>query len=729
MRTQQFSLQSLLAIVLTIACLGNFDSSRSLGLAGQPKQANGGAAWVEPSNIDRILKLENVGRSVEPTPVIDDLAFLRRVTVDLVGRIPTEAEVHDFLSTAASQRRQLTIQRLMADHRFVDRWTVFFADMLRIRTNRTGGKQFLALMHQSLNEGKPYDVLVRELISAQGRVGQTPEVGFILADNADPMALAGATSQVFLGIRIACAECHDHPFDVWQRKQFYELAAYFGRTRRVESRLTNAIYTTEEDKTQILWPPEGMGEDDQRKPLTPQFPFALDQHDGPRRHLARLKAKRARLKQRQVAATSPEGPSVDDLLAEADRTLQKATSGQTFDALNVVEENARDKEKINIQQDLYKPSEYRQQLADLITDPRNKAFARNFVNRVWAELIGRGIVHPVDDFSDLNPPTHPKTLDYLAEEFIASNYDFRWLVRQIVSSQVYQRGHWQGDEAQRMEAEEAFVAAPLRRMLSEALYDSIILAGHLFEPKHPQGANLKTDWRYQRVAVRIAGSKNAPKLATITPVAEGSMRMPASLGGGQPEAMGSGYDLEKSLDLDFQKALMKQPEIELTSMQKMSNEEIEAMQVRQEANTRYLDRYVRVSFDDNPSFNTSYRMATPAPPEHFLRVFGQPARESLGDHRDESASMRQALMMLNGRMTNEAARVGELEPIHRFLSGKQPDLNQAISLAYRELLTREPSAAELVEAKEIIAAGTNTLEGVADLRWVLFNCHEFRFLP
>jgi hypothetical protein len=117
-------------------------------------------------------------------------------------------------------------------------------------------------------------------------------------------------------------------------------------------------------------------------------------------------------------------------------------------------------------------------------------------------------------------------------------------------------------------------------------------------------------------------------------------------------------------------------------------------------------------------------MATPAPPAHFLRVFGQPARIGLGEFRDTSSSLRQQLMMLNGRMTHEASRVGPLEPIHKIL---EKDPAAAIVHAYREILTRPPTPAEKTSALSLLSEAPHA--GMADLRWALLNCNEFRFIP
>ena len=197
---------------------------------------------------------------------------------------------------------------------------------------------------------------------------------------------------------------------------------------------------------------------------------------------------------------------------------------------------------------------------------------------------------------------------------------------------------------------------------------------------------------------------------------------------------GGSYALEEAIELDFT-ALLKasDDEPEVDEMKVISKEELEAQRMTQERMMRtkmeYVEKTVTRTIDDNPVFNTSLRMQSPAPEGHFLRVFGQPNRNDLGDLRDDSASMRQALMMLNGRISHEAARVGDLEPIAKFVNGKDANPDEAVKFAYLEILTRKPSAEEIKEGQEIIAAATSTPDGVADLRWILLNCNEFRFLP
>jgi hypothetical protein len=692
------------------------------------------AAPPAKTGLDNTLRQENkqLGVTRPALSVVDDLAYLRKVSIDLVGRIPTEVEIQQYLTLPSETRRASAVERLLADPRFVDRWTIFFGDMLRLRSNAEGGASLTAFVHRAIEKGMPYDELCRRLISAGGKSGAVPEVGFILGDNADPMALAGVTSQIFMGVRISCAECHDHPFDKWTREDFYGFAAFFGKTRRVQRRFqqrTLAVYTTEVDQTTILWPPQGVGEDADRKPMKPKFPIGLARVPKDADFIVRLMKLRAGQAQAVVKTKKTTGTSVDDLLANAARKAKKQTSGGSPDLLGVDNEAKKDVKNISAKGG-YRPSDLRIELARMITHPRNPYFARAFVNRMWAEIIGRGFVEPIDDFTDDNKPSHPQTLDYLSHEFVASGYDIKSLLRTIVTSQVYQRGHASssGEDA-RVELEAVFLATPVRRMISESLFDSIVVAGHLFDVKHEAGKNLKTVWRQSRVMKQPETIK--PTGLKPQTLAGTKKVMPA-----KPKAAPaprSAFDIEKAIEVDFDSILAGAKKgVMIDKMQAKSAEELEAERMQQQAarlQADYIDRFVRSVIDDNPRFSSAARMAAPAPDGHFVRVFGQPARVDLGDFRDGSATMRQALLMLNGRLTHEASRVGELELLHPLLVGKKTDLTKAVRLAYREILTREPTQEEIADATAILKGSKTTLNGMADLRWVLLNGNEFRHVP
>jgi hypothetical protein len=264
------------------------------------------------------------------------------------------------------------------------------------------------------------------------------------------------------------------------------------------------------------------------------------------------------------------------------------------------------------------------------------------------------------------------------------------------------------------------------------MFDSVVSAGHLFSQKHAAGDNLKTIKEIVQVAVDLEGKPSGGSVIAQVQTGGGAAMGGAAMAGGESSG-GSGYDLETAIEVDFNKVLAMaakddEPKVD---MMKVSTEDQEARMVAEQQGRRrkYVDKVVEKVIDDNPVFASAMRMPSPAPPAHFLRIFGQPARDQLGDHRDHSASMRQALMMLNGKMTHEASRVGKLEPIYPLLVGKTADADAAIKLAYREILTRAPSADEMADARTMLTEAASPLDGMADLRWILFNCHEFRFIP
>ena len=247
------------------------------------------------AQIDKLIDYDNRGRGeLAKAPMLDDLAFLRKVTIDLTGRIPTVEDVMEFRRWPDAERRAKAVEKLLAADRFNERWTVFFADMLRIRSNADGGNALLAYVNKCLREGKPYDELARELIATNGRPSDHPAAAFALAEDADPLEMAAVTAQTFLGVRLGCAMCHNHPFDEWDQRQFYEMASFFGKTKRVQNDFgMRMVYTTEGQENQVLWPPERQ-KPPSREPVPPKFPFVLEDaaDAGAPPHIARLRSKR-----------------------------------------------------------------------------------------------------------------------------------------------------------------------------------------------------------------------------------------------------------------------------------------------------------------------------------------------------------------------------------------------------------------------------------------------------
>jgi DNA-binding protein H-NS len=320
--------------------------------------------------------------------------------------------------------------------------------------------------------------------------------------------------------------------------------------------------------------------------------------------VARLEA--VRKAKADAIKAAQKGPTIDDLLAESSLNANQVASGRPGEG-GAAKEAKTDIRKIDIQASLYKKSDYREQLAQSITDPSNRYFSRSFVNRVWKTLIGRGFVEPVDDFREDNPPVHPAAMDHLADEFVASDYDLRTLVRMIVTSDAYQRAHAprEADELTRQEMETNLLATPMRRMIAEALFDSVVTAGHLFQVKHSPGKNEKTLVE----KIRVPKGAKPGELVKAGSLIGGPGGNAMAMAGPMAMAGGGGYALESGIEVDFGAVLKEaaKEEVEIEEMKAMSREEIEAMRMQQERGGRmqYEEKTITKVIDDNPVYNTS----------------------------------------------------------------------------------------------------------------------------
>lgn len=718
------SICALLAVAF-VAIFAAIGGAESRSQASMSEQVTSTSAAMFDRHIAKIAERDKLA----PTTICSDATFLRRATIDLIGRIPTAEEYAAYMRDDAKERRARLVDRLIADPRFVDRWTVFFGDMLRIRSVGDAGQALTVFVRDSLKKDKPYDEMVKEMLLATGTPGAEPAAGFLAAEKADPLIVAGVVSQELLGVRMNCAQCHDHPFDVWSQEDYYGLAAFFSRTGyhyRIQGRVER-VMTTQEPS--VFWPPKSESGKD-RKPMAAKWPLALrgdpaaqgpttrpagansqsvfDRRNAKRAHRASEDSLEALMKE-TAASTPSNGGKRGSVNPGMDKDLEQEAQATTTDA-------------------------DRATLTRILTSPRNRYFAWNIVNRVWAEMLGRGIVEPVDDFRNDNPPSNPELLDALADEFIAGDYSVRQLVRSIAMTQAYQRERATGITVEQRHAlEKRFLAASLRRVPAEALYDSIVTAGHLSDYKHPRGTHMK------EVAVTIEVRKDDEMM-----MSEGGRSPNGDMSAKKDEEATrtrkviSAYGAESAVSIDD---LLTQPaEREAATAFDMREhammvKQVEAYSMRtdedkeKERNEKYERKTVIELHDLNPRFSYATEMAAPAPLEHFLRQFGQPGRTTLGDKRFTTPSMRQALILLNGQLVNEAANVGRLEPMGTLLVDDKAPIEPAINHAYLEILTRKPTADEMTKAIALVKAGETRAAGVADLRWTLLNSLEFRYLP
>ena len=201
--------------------------------AGQ--DVTGTAAFPIRNPIDKFVLAKLQSEKIEPSGTCTDDEFLRRVHLDLVGNIPTLAETKAFLADHSADKRAKLVDKLLKSERYGQHWSAMWSDLLREHTNGraqegTERGSYHKYIVDSLNRNQPYDLFTRELIDAVGTADEDPATNFYLRDQDNRVETANNISTVFMGTRMACAQCHDHPFDKWTQTDFHNLMAFFGRT-------------------------------------------------------------------------------------------------------------------------------------------------------------------------------------------------------------------------------------------------------------------------------------------------------------------------------------------------------------------------------------------------------------------------------------------------------------------------------------------------------------------
>jgi len=318
--------------------------------------------------IDELVWKKLAALGIVPSPPADDAKFLRRATLDILGRLPTPEEVRTFLADSDPGRRAKLVDRLLEQPGYADHWATKWNDLLLPNPYRIGIKNVLNYdrwIREQFRHNVPYDQFVRQLVTAQGSSWQNGAVN-LFRDRRTPDEVTTLVSQLFLGIRLECAKCHQHPFEKWGQEHFYGFAAFFARVGHAGGGLSPPISGAEEKI------------------------FTADA-DG-KRYVVRHPLTDEVLQPQFLFGETPElDPEQDPRLA----------------------------------------------LADWMTSDENDFFAQVMANRVWTDLMGRGIVDPVDDFRATNPPSNEALLQALGDHFRRVDFDLKQLIRTICLSEAY----------------------------------------------------------------------------------------------------------------------------------------------------------------------------------------------------------------------------------------------------------------------------------------------------
>ncbi|WP_339907937.1 DUF1549 and DUF1553 domain-containing protein [Symmachiella dynata] len=350
------------------------------------------------ATIDQRISARWEAENVVPAPETDDAEFLRRVYLHLTGKIPRVSEVRAFLDNPSANKRRELVDELLESPAYIVNFTsvwrsLMIPDAEADRQLANDITAFEAWLREQLTHDVRFDVMVRELFilprSMPNNNNFTPgtpvepsPLAYLRSKQNKPEVVAAQVSRLFLGVRLECAQCHDHPFARWQQKDFWQFAAVFNPTMpAVEipetKQMVKAAYLNDED------------------------------------------------------AKRPPGTTIRD------------------------------------------------HFGDWLTSRENPYFARAAVNRMWYHLFGTGLVDPVDDFDENNPPSHPELLDELAEAFAAHDFDIKFLLRSIVASRAYQLTSRQTDDSQ--SDPRLYAKMAIQGLTTEQLFDSLAEATGFFE--------------------------------------------------------------------------------------------------------------------------------------------------------------------------------------------------------------------------------------------------------
>jgi hypothetical protein len=407
-----------------------------------------------PSVIDHYINRELREQEIPPAPLADDATLLRRLTLDLNGRIPTAAEYSAYLASTDPQKKEKLVDRLMASPAFIRHLVEDLDAMLVVpgANNRRGStgsvREYLT---RAIKENRGWDKIYRDLLLADDKQ-EKGSAAFLKARVKDQDRLTTDVSVLFYGVNISCAQCHDHPLvDDWKQEHFYGLKSFLARTYE-------------------------------------QGPF---------------------LGERDAGVVSFKTPKNENKTAR-----MMFLTGKVIDAPGMVAEpKGKNKEQAKKNDKNAEPPpapkfSARAKLIEVSLEADQRHFfAKNLVNRMWHRLYGVGLVSPIDQMHSENPPTHPELLDWLARDTANHGYDLRRLIRGLVLSDAYARASQYPGEKQ--PDAQFFAMARLRPLTPMQLVTSIRVGAA--SPEFLAGS-LKTEELEKRIENLEAGGRGFASL-------------------------------------------------------------------------------------------------------------------------------------------------------------------------------------------------------------------------
>lgn len=661
--------------------------------------------------IDRLVEEQLDAHDQKPNRLTTDATFLRRIYLDVIGRIPTLDEAKSFLASKDRNKRASLIDELLNSPGYVSHQFNFWADILRLK-NRLGGgnpgKPYVDFVKDALASNVPYDEFVHQLLTSEGPALERGNgaTGYYLRDQGMPEDNMANTVRIFLGTRLECAQCHDHPFDKWTQREFFEMVAFTGgmQTRIAPSGMRNAqavrraIRTSDADArvkqiaTNLVRPltygVEGTGTGLARLPDSYQY------DDGDPNEIV-------------TAKTLFEHKALVEPTIPVSRNVNRRPRSKRF------------KNAIPGAKDIGSRTVF----AEWLTSPDNPRFTKVIVNRLWKKAFGIGLIDPVDDITDETVASNTKLLEYLAQQMIYLDYDMKQFFRAVYNSNTYQReaSSWEVGAA----AEYHFPGPSLRRMSAEQLWDSFLTLAvpELDARKNPRdklaGLGPAGD-AYQRFE-----QIKEMTVSEIMELAETELQLRNNPNQRRKKYRDAMMASNENRELRNENAAMREQLTDFRRLAKRARQRKNPLAARilqqkiRDLSKQLKHRPTRVA----PDLVRASELPSPAPVGHFLREFGQSDREQI-DNTNHEPAVTQVLSLMNGQIEKRIIANPRTVLMQNIVQAKLD--SEKIDTVFLSMLSRNPQRSE--KREWLNAAANDGSEAVTDLIWTLANTSEFMFI-
>ncbi len=629
------------------------------------------------ARIDKVVAAINKKNNSTHLEKASDEVFLRRVYLDLTGKLPTYEESQAFMDSTDAKKREQLISKLLQSDYYVAHFYNYWASLLRVQTIIRGmpDSAYEQWIKAAIKNNMPYNVFVSNLVAATGSASENGATGYQIRDReVGVLDHVSMTSTVFLASQIGCAMCHNAKFEKWKQKDFYALTAYFSEEMLVYS---GKDYRAIQAK---------------RSGFTNQDVFGKVEN-----YL------------RQIPMVIEDRPG----------KIQKLPLSYVYDE-NEAGKAIAPKPLYGPQTEIQNGQSRRAAFASWLTSPENPNFTRAIANRYWGKLLKIALIEPVDDLNEDNAPSSPELMKTLTAMMVELKYDLKAYVAIIANTQLYQRA----TSSQPVSHESyVFDSYPIKRLTSEQIWDSM-LSIYGVKPidnpldKTPVAAN--SSYGAGSMSMMAGGSMTATAMNASTMMSGSQMMSSSTMMSGNTmmsDAKMTSPGAESSASGNAEKLVPRSDSF---------SAKIEVMDLDQTMNT-LASIYPRVNpkrYDSVLSSDLIYQ--TGARKGQFLDQFGQSGRETVFEgSRDGSIS--QALTMMNGREIEKLLnKTDKNNKLSLALLKYEKNPPEAIRYIYWTILTREPTDREMNKMLAYLE-DYQALGGLQDISWALFNSREFLF--